>query len=313
MGHYALLWSLALSPVLFGGCHIFQIYQPATVETLSARSLARQAMTNAQQGKFDSAETYFQKAIELNPTDTQTKEQYAQMLLQQNRPRKAIKQLNQIAQEEEEAGKPYYLLSKGYYQSNQTQKAFLAIESALRQNPKSAQAWHLKGDILAQGQRWQLAKEAYQKGLILKKNDPAIELALANIYLLEKKPLRLLSALHSLNRQNLSDEQRAKLFYLKGMAYKELARNHEAVVQFHLALNQAGSPKETSLHLAETYYQMGDLTNARLVVQAQWPHVNRSPSMEALRNKLFSAEERTRLAVLPEPISVGPGQNAIYR
>ena len=154
-------------------------------------------------------------------------------------------------------------------------------QQAIQANRHSPEAWALRGDVLGRQSRVDEAMVSYHRALSLQEHYPHVQLALAEIYRQRRRPRRVLSTLDSLTSRLTPGEVPPRVLYLQGLAMLELQRYDDAVTVFSTAVRQDEPNGELLYHLGEAQLLAGDVTNARLAVQAALARVpDHQPSRE---------------------------------
>jgi tetratricopeptide (TPR) repeat protein len=167
-----------------------------------------------------------------------------------------------------------------------TELANRQAEQAIRANRKSPAAWALRGDILARQGELDKAMASYHRALSLQQHYPHVQLALAEIYQRNGRAQRVLSTLDSLVSQLPPDEIPQHVFYLQGLALKEVQRYDDAVAALSAAIRQHGPGVELLYHLSEAQLLSGDVTNARLAVRAALAHAPAHQPSHRLQDRI---------------------------
>ena len=284
-GRLQRIWLLAalLASSVTGCASLCRNPVPAAV--VSARQISLKGIEAMEQGRWDEAEALFASAIETYPADERAQQRYAELLWRRGDRDNAILHMEQCSRLS--GGDPNLRVRLGEMHLSQgnTGLAHWQAKQAIRSHRETPAAWALQGDVLSRQGRLDEAMVSYHRALSLQKNYPHVQLVLADIYRQRRRPRRVLSTLDSLVSELPPGDVPQQVLYLQGLAFKELQRYDDAVTALSAAVQQAEPNVELLYHLGEAELLSGDVTNARLAVQAALARVpNHEPSRKLRDN-----------------------------
>lgn len=127
-------------------------------------------------GKTADAMLKVEQALARQPADPQLRFLKGVVLTEQKKTSEAIAQFTRLIQDHPSLPEPYNNLAVLYSELGQYDKARVALEMAVRNNPRYAAAYENLGDVHAK-----LASEAYAKALQIDAGNRAVPLKLALI------------------------------------------------------------------------------------------------------------------------------------
>jgi tetratricopeptide (TPR) repeat protein len=120
---------------------------------------------------------------------------------------------------------------------------------AVRMAPRSAAAWHLRGQVaMARGQA-EPALADYHRGLALAPDDRQILRDAADAYQRLGRPQRALATLAILSEQYGPNQTPADVLVLEGMAQEALGRHADAVESYRQAVARGDAPPQAQARL----------------------------------------------------------------
>ena len=134
-------------------------------------------------GKPGEALTQIEQRLAANPRDPQLRFLRGVAQSDAGRAEDAIASFTQLTQDYPELPEPYNNLAVLYAQQNQLDKARIALEMAVRNNPSYATAYENLGDIYAR-----LAQQSYAKAMQLDPNNTTVKPKLALLGELFQRP-----------------------------------------------------------------------------------------------------------------------------
>jgi tetratricopeptide (TPR) repeat protein len=247
-----------------GGCGTFG--RRSSDEVVSARQLSLQGMEAVQQGQWQQAESYFQRAVEAHPEDERAQRHLAEAKWQRGAADEAIQHMEEAARLSGGDAAVLVRLGEMHLLRGDLVRAMNKAEDAIRVDRAAAGAWALKGDVLRQQGNRLEALAAYHRALSHREHFPAVQLASADIYRELGRPQRTLCTLEALSDQYPPGQQPQQVLLLQGVALKQLGRHHDAVEMLAAAAGRGPASPELLYQLAEAQLLAGDPTNARLAL-----------------------------------------------
>ncbi|MFW6147397.1 MAG: tetratricopeptide repeat protein, partial [Thermodesulfobacteriota bacterium] len=149
---------------------------------------------------------------------------------------------------------------KIYDELNDRNKALRFYNRALMQNPYFSPTYNNIASLLDKEGKYELAHKYLIKGIRLSPNSNVINYNLGLYYLRKRQPEQ---ANPHLRNVSANKEFAARLPLHLGIAYKQKAQLGRAIAYFKRAVKINPRNIKTYLHLAETFYRVGDKRQAR--------------------------------------------------
>lgn len=271
--------------------------KPVSDSVVSARQLTREGSAAAESGRWEEAEQIFAQAIEKSPLVERAHAMYAEALWRRGATEKALKHMRESVRLS--GGDPTRLVRLGELRLGlgDLTGASQDAEKAIAADPTLAAAYALRGEIAVRLGRDQDALTSFHRALNFQKHYPTVQMAVANVYRRQNRPLRALATLTSLRDQFPPDEAPADVLYLQGITQKDLGRNIEAVQTLRSCAAKAPQNPDVMLHLAEAQWRAGDWIGARYLADqalALNPRHHAGHQLKAQLDELYH-----RLATVP--------------
>lgn len=257
-----LLLPLAVCPNL--GCRAFGQRKPNAVSLATARQLRLRGADALQQQKFSDAEALFTESLRHSPNDEQAHWGMAEVLYQRGECNQAAQHMNEAAKNSGNDPDRLIRLGEMQMQAGQIDQAMAQAELALASDWQHAKAWELRGRVLEARGQSQEAMEAYHRSLLAQPNNPAVQLALASIYLQVGRPQRALATIERMSDLQNPSYDKADTWLLKGTALARLGQVEESRSCLREASQRVnGSSSQLCLQLAKLQSELGDWSDAR--------------------------------------------------
>ena len=171
--------------------------------------------------------------------------------------------------------------------SGQIERAIATYEQASKDNPRNADFYVMVGDIFRARRDWAHAKEAYQKALAIRYDDPVASGNLAYVMLETGGDLeRALSLAQAARKRTPNSPEVADtlgwIYYQKGI-YRSAVQSLEAALQLALGEKDANTAR-FRYHLGMAYAKAGDTVRAR-------EQLHRMLKMNPDSNEAFDAKK----------------------
>jgi tetratricopeptide (TPR) repeat protein len=255
-------------------------------------------MDAMQRGQTGDAETLFAQAVDICPLSEAMRCHYAESLWRNGAHEAAIAHMEEATRMS--GGNPDLMIRLGemYLAKGDLDRAGRQAELAIQANGKLPAAWALQGDVLRHKGLSGESLASYHRALSYSPYYPPVQRSIAETYLAQKRPSRALATLQSLAAGYPAGEVPQDVWFLQGLAQKELGRYDGAVDSFVAAAKSGPQSPEILYHLAESQWLAGDPVNAALTAQAALAlDPNYRPMLE-LRTRLASFQRR--LAASPQ-------------
>lgn len=230
-----------------------------------ARQFSLRGADALQIKKFDDAETLFAEALRRCPTDERAHWGMAEVYSHKGNCQAATVHMGEASRLSGNNPDLLVRLGEMHLSIGQTELALQQAEMALLSNRQHAAAWHLRGRIHQQQERWQEAIDCFHRALMAKPNNPEVQMAVASIYQRLGRPQRALATLERISDLQSTQQQTSRVLLLKGQALAGLGQSEDAIVCLREALRQADTTDGSFyLELAQLQHDLGQIAEARI-------------------------------------------------
>lgn len=259
---------------------------PVDLNVASARELSFRGIDAMQQGDWDKAEQLLGKAVQTCATDVRSHRNYAEALWQRGAAESAIEHMEEAVRLSN--GEPELLVRLGemHLASGRLDAAAQQADLAIRRNRHLASAWALQGDVEFRRGRQEEALASYHRALGYEEHYPEVQMAVARVYQQSKRPHRMLATLESLEDQFPADQVPQDVYFMQGIALKQLGRYDQAIQTLAKAENAGRPTADMLFHIGEAYLLAGDHSNARLSVVTALSLDASHPASRQLQSRL---------------------------
>jgi tetratricopeptide (TPR) repeat protein len=275
MRHNLLISIAFLLLAMQAGCRLPGWDAPISQSLVESRKLSRQGVAAMQQGQQKQAETLLAKAIHACPSDTEARQNYAEILWQRGAQKEAIAQMEMGVKSANEDPNFLVRLAEMYLAMGKLERASQSAQQALDLDPKSASAWAIHGSVMKAAGQPQRALAANLRALGIDPQDRKIMFEVAELYRQLNQPDRALQTLQTLAESYPPGEEPQNVLYLTGAAYSALGRYDEAVESMYAAVKRGEPNSDILCRLAEVEFFAGRsreaaaTANQALVLQPQ--------------------------------------------
>lgn len=241
------------------GCSLVPKREPVTPELAAARRLCNEGLAAADRSDLVRAEGLLEQAVKRCPQDVDARRHYADVLWKRGLRTEAVTQMDKalaIAGDDPplcvEAGGMY--LELGLFD-----EADRLAAQAVRLDPKSPAAWHLRGRVaMARGQP-EPALADFHRALAITPTSRPLLMDTSEAYRRLNRPQRALATLAILGETYGPDELPANVLVLEGLAQEALGRTADAAESYRRAIALGDPPAEAVSRLAELEQPDGKL------------------------------------------------------
>jgi tetratricopeptide (TPR) repeat protein len=233
------------------GCSLVPKRDPVTPELAAARRLCNEGLAAADRSDLVRAEGLLEQAVKRCPQDVEARRHYADVLWKRGLRTEAVTQMDKalgIAGHD-----PLLCIDAGsmYLELGLFDEADRLAAEAVRLDPKSPAAWHLRGRVaMARGQA-EPALADFHRALAITPSSRPILLDAADAYRRLNRPQRALATLAILGETYGPDEMPANVLVLEGLAQEALGRSADAAESYRRAIALGDPPAEAVSRLAE--------------------------------------------------------------
>lgn len=244
------------------GCRLVQRRGPVAPEVAEARRLCNEGLSAADRSDLVRAEGLLERAVKSCPADIDARRHYAEVLWKRGERMEAVAQINEALRLSPEDAELCVQGGGMYLEMGLFEDADRLAREAVRVAPRSADAWHLRGQVsLARGQA-EPALADFHRALALEPADRGVLIDTADAYRRLDRPQRALATLAVLGETYGPGQTPADVLVLEGLAQEALGRPAEAVDSYRAAVARGGSATEAARRLAALEGGAGGATAA---------------------------------------------------
>jgi len=227
------------------------------------------------------ADSFFARAIDLNPDDPRYFTNWAYLHISEKDYLRAIDILHKGALHHPRAAEIWAMLGSAYERAGQDSSALKALDHALELDATQLGPYITLGYIYDDRGEFEKALEVYNQALAIAPDDP---LLLNNYaYLLAQRKIRLDEALDKVQRALVKSPDNPSYLDTMGWVYFGLGDYQKAMQFLRLALEKDAENGTILEHLGDVYEALGDRPNAR----AYWlKSLDFDPNNAKIREKL---------------------------
>ena len=251
-----------------GGCCLWRQQNPVSDSVVASRQFAQQGLNALERSNLSEAEKYCSQAVRACPSDPNARRSYADVLWAQGRTQEALEQIDAAL-----AGgvggdvETRLRAAEMRLQSGKLDAALVDVEQVIDADPKSAEAWALRGRVmLAKGNTKQSLADM-QRSLIYAPRKRDVLRQTAELYQRLGEPNKALAALQELGDTYGPGEEPQDIYIAQGNVYAALARPAEAAEQFRTAISRGTPNADLLALLAEAEAASGNSTAAYQAAQ----------------------------------------------
>lgn len=232
------------------GCRLMPRRDPVAPEVAEARRLCNEGLSAADRSDLVRAEDLLERAVKSCPVDIEARRHYAEVLWKRGERMEAVAQINEALRLSPEDADLCVQGGGMYLEMGLFEDADRLAREAVRVAPRSADAWHLRGQVaLARGQA-EPALADFHRSLALEPADRRVLLDTADAYRRLDRPQRALATLAALGETYGPGQTPADVLVLEGLAQEALGRPADAVDSYRAAVARGGSATDAAERLA---------------------------------------------------------------
>ena len=241
---------LIFAAALAAGCRLVQRRDPVPPELADARRLCNEGLSAVDRNDLVRAEGLLERAVKSCPLDVDARRHYADVLWKRGERMEAV---GQIAEALKLSPGDVGLAIDGgrmYMELGLLEDADRLAREAVRMAPRSAAAWHLRGQVaMARGQA-EPALADYHRALALAPDDRQTLLDTAEAYRRLGRPQRALATLAILGEKYGPNQTPGDVLVLEGLAQEALGRTADAIDSYRRAIAKGNAPPEAEARLS---------------------------------------------------------------
>ncbi len=241
----------ALALVACGsGCRLMQRRGPVPAELTDARRLSNAGLAAADQEDLVRAESLLEQAVKSCPVDVDARRHYAEVLWKRGERTAAVAQITEALKLSPEDVGLCVTGGRMYMDLGLLDDADRLSLAAVRLAPRSAEAWHLRGQVsLARGQA-ESALADFHHGLAFEPDDRGLLRDTAEAYRRLNQPQRTLATLAVLGETYGPNQTPADVLVMEAFAHESLGRPADAIEGYRQAIAAGDDSAETAGRLA---------------------------------------------------------------
>jgi tetratricopeptide (TPR) repeat protein len=223
---------------------------PVPQELAAARRLSNEGLSAADRNDLVRAEGLLERAVKSCPTDIDARRHYADVLWRRGERMAAVTQIADALRLS--PGEVGLCIDGGrmYMELGLLDDADQLAAEAVRAAPRSADAWHLHGQVAMARGRDEEALADFHKATALAPDDRDVLLDTAEVYRRLNRPQRALATLAILGETYGPNQTPADVLALEGMAQEALGRNADAMESYRQAIARGGATPDIERRLA---------------------------------------------------------------
>lgn len=214
-------------------------------------------------GEHGQAEKLLSQAIQSRPSDPILREHLASIYVDQGKETDAISLLMQAAELSGPNADLFVKIGKLYLKNEKWIPANQYAKRALQADRKHPEAWILQADTKLSNGNLSEALNDYQRALSLQRDNPGVQLKIAEVHRLLGRPMRAFSTLEQLLRQTPLEQQSEPALVLAGRLLIELQQPAQAMEKLQLAANRKNASAECYIQMANAQVAMGHSMQAQ--------------------------------------------------
>ncbi len=203
---------------------------------------------------YRDAMTLYQATLEKNPDCIMAQYNYANALVNTNRPQDAVEHYKQAIRLEPDFVMAHYGLGNTLVKTGRAEEAVGHFQEFLRLKPGHAEVHNSLGNAFAQLKRPEEAIEQFEKALAINPASAQAHLNLGNILLQKGRPEDAVEHFRQVLRLQ---PQRAEAYAILGIALAQTGRLTEAIESFQQALRKNPNDPETHKNLGNALMLSG--------------------------------------------------------
>ena len=223
---------------------------PVSQDLAAARRLSNEGLSAADRNDLVRAEGLLERAVKSCPTDIDARRHYADVLWKRGERMAAVTQIAEALRLS--PGEVGLCIDGGrmYMELGLLDDADRLAADAVKGAPRSADAWHLHGQVALARGRAEDALADFHRALSIVPEDRAVLMATAEVYRRLGRAQRALATLGILAETYGPSGAPPDVLALEGMALEALGRRTDAVEAYRQAIARGGATPEIEKRLA---------------------------------------------------------------
>jgi tetratricopeptide (TPR) repeat protein len=204
--------------------------------------------------KYKEANQFYSRAIELDPSFSKAKYNYAQSLIKNNEYEKSLSVLEDLRKDEPENISVLSVLGYIYHVQKLDEKASVIFEKILSISPDNTYALYNSGIVLWSLGKKEDAQKRFDRAIGLLPNDADILFNMGNVYLDSKDYSKAIDFFGRYLEKKPNDDK----------AFLLLARTYSAMEQYALALDAYEQAVTINTKLGEAWFEKAQILLAKV-------------------------------------------------
>lgn len=288
------LCAFAAVVLLFNGCAGLKHRGPVADDVMRAREFSQYGMDALQHGRWQDAERNFAESLQHCPENVPTRRHLANCLWQRGAKQDAIRVMTETLGLCPHADPEIMVhLGEMHLEVRNLDAAEQLANDALQQNSSYGPAWRLKASV-AQGRGEHAdAITAYYRALAYDPHDRQSQFSVAEAYHHLGRHDRVVASLNRLESMGNGDLPNAQVLRLKGNAFVQLERYHDAIPLLQSLCELNDSEVSDLLLLAEAQRSAGMEWESKQSVQRALASVDPRdrPELQQYLSRLTNGSE----------------------
>jgi len=265
---------------------------PVSPSVAACRDLSRQGLSSIEQGEWESAERHLSGAVAACPVDVEARRHYAETLLKRGASAEALVQLDEAMRLSSHDASLAVRSGEIYLSLGQLESAEQRAQRALSMDSASADAWALRGRIMAARGDTRQALSDFQRALGLHPDDRALLYETAVMYRKLDLPDRALVCLQALAETYSAGSEPREIYVEQAQLLAETARPGDAAAMLEQAIKRGTPTADLHFQLAQAYLSAGQQRRAATAAQAGLALAPEDPRGRELMARLATGNEK---------------------
>lgn len=259
---------------------------------VDSRQLAMRGQDAIHTGRWDEASKLFGQAVQACPANERAHAGFADTLWQRGQTQAAIAEMREAVRLSAGDADLQVRLGEMQLATGDVDGAQACASAAIQAQWQNASAWALDGDVHRARGRLDDALRSYHRALSCEPRMPRAQLAIADIYESQDRPLRALATIDAMLDQFPVDQAPPELLTRRGLALRRMARWNDASEAFAAAWKQPTAGPEVAQYLAECQAATGQTASAQLTLQDGLRRHPQSAALHAYATRALAPDAR---------------------
>ena len=274
------------------------------------RGLSLRGFDALQQRKYQDAESLFVEALRRSPNDERAQQGYAEVLWVREQHAAAVEHMTKAVMLSGSNPDLMVRLGQMYLEQGDYERARENAEAALRERRDDPTAWALKADVHRGCGQTDDAISCYQRALVYRPDWPEVQVTVADLYRLSKRPQRALATLDRISDQRSETQVPPRAYLVRSQVLSDMGEREAAIMCLRSsAARLAPDQSELLYEFAAQQFELGDLVESRLClgrVLQRDPNNTTAQQLQSELDRLLTRPIETKIpamtagVILPE-------------